>query len=300
MRFDYPLLEAVAAVIREGSFDSAARSLNITQSAVSQRIRLLEERMGAILVKRGRPCVPTELGMKLYRHTELVQLLEHELETKLVALTSGNRDHAAVLRIAVNADSVAIWFTEAMRRASDKLNVLFDIIPDDQEHTAQRLRDGEALAAVTTEATPIQGCRRVPLGQMEYVAVATPKFHERYFPGGVSLESIADAPIIFFDRKDTLQDQWMQLAFGRAVPLKCHFVPSFDGYLSACLRGCGFGLIPRPTVDMHIAAGSFVELTPGQSVPVSLHWQSGARDSEMMRDLSSIVCEVARKYLREP
>ncbi|WP_176328162.1 LysR family transcriptional regulator, partial [Burkholderia vietnamiensis] len=56
---DYPLLEALAAVIRHGSFERAARDLNVSPSAVSQRVKLLEERVGSVLVKRGQPCVAT-------------------------------------------------------------------------------------------------------------------------------------------------------------------------------------------------------------------------------------------------
>ena len=43
---DYASLSAVAAVVREGSFERAARALNVTTSAVSQRIKHLEERLG--------------------------------------------------------------------------------------------------------------------------------------------------------------------------------------------------------------------------------------------------------------
>ena len=39
--FDYALLEALAAVVQHGSFERAARALNITSSAVSQRVKLL-------------------------------------------------------------------------------------------------------------------------------------------------------------------------------------------------------------------------------------------------------------------
>lgn len=37
-RFDYDLLTILAAVIREGSFEAAAKSMKVTQSAVSQRM----------------------------------------------------------------------------------------------------------------------------------------------------------------------------------------------------------------------------------------------------------------------
>ncbi len=52
---DYAALSALAAVVREGSFERAARALHVTPSAISQRIRLLEERVGCALVIRDQP-----------------------------------------------------------------------------------------------------------------------------------------------------------------------------------------------------------------------------------------------------
>ena len=57
---DYAGLEALAAVVREGSFERAARKLHVTSSAVSQRVKQLEERVGQVLVHRGTPCTGTE------------------------------------------------------------------------------------------------------------------------------------------------------------------------------------------------------------------------------------------------
>ncbi|MGF1552687.1 MAG: LysR family transcriptional regulator ArgP [Paracoccaceae bacterium] len=298
MRFDYPLLEALAAVVREGTFEAAARTLNITQSAVSQRVKLLEEKTGAVLIRRGRPCVPTEQGMKLYRHIDQVQLLEHELEKAVLGLDESRRSLPVSIRMAVNADSLAIWFAEVVARAGQKLRISFDIVPDDQEHTASRLRSGEALAAVTAEAEPVQGCRRISLGSMEYVAVASPRFVQARLPDGIDFEAVLAAPVVFFDRKDMLQEQWLLAAFGRTGVMRCHYVPSFQGYLSACLLGCGWGLVPRPTVDDYLRAGTLVDLTPGFAVPVALYWQASVRESEVMRDLAAIVVDVAKKYLR--
>ena len=47
---DYALIDAVAAVLREGSFERAARALGVTPSAVSQPVKLIEERMGTALL----------------------------------------------------------------------------------------------------------------------------------------------------------------------------------------------------------------------------------------------------------
>lgn len=297
MHFEYPLLEALAAVIREGTFEAAARSLNITQSAVSQRVKLLEQRTGAVLVVRGRPCVATEYGQRLCRHVDQVQLLEHDLRKNLAFIQDAGPDAPAVIRVAVNRDSLATWFPEVVELASARLNLHFDVVPDDQEHTAERLQKGEALAAITTEPEPLQGCRRVPLGAIEYLAIAAPSLIETHFPDGPSAETISRVPCLVFDRKDMLPQQWIINAFGSAAPLIGHRIPSFQGYMACCLNGAGWGMNPRNSVEAHLASGRLAELVPGASVILPLFWQATSPDSEVMKTLTSIVVEVARKHL---
>lgn len=297
MQYEYPLLEALAAVVREGSFEAAARSLNISQSAVSQRVKLLEERTGVVLVVRGRPCVPTEYGQKLCRHLDQVHLLEHDLRKNLSKIDDTSSDQPATIRVAVNSDSLATWFPELIQLAGAKLNLAFDIIPDDQEHTAERLQSGEALAAITTQSIPLPGCRRVPLGSMEYVGAATPAFMAKHLPNGPSLEALTNAPHLVFDRKDMLVHQWIINAFGTPARLRGHMVPSFSGYLACCLNGTGWGVVPRGSVEAAFEDGSLIQLMPGASVSVPLYWQSTTPDSEIMKALSSTVAQVARKHL---
>lgn len=78
---DYLSLAAVAAVAREGSFEKAALRLGVTPSAVSQRIKGLEDRLGAILLVRGSPCRPTEIGARLCAHVEQVRCLKARSST---------------------------------------------------------------------------------------------------------------------------------------------------------------------------------------------------------------------------
>lgn len=297
MHFEYPLLEALAAVVRDGTFEAAARSLNISQSAVSQRVKLLEERTGAILVVRGRPCVPTEYGQQLCRHLDQVQLLEQDLSRTLASVESATPDSRAIIRVAVNRDSLATWFPEVVRTAGDTLNLHFEIIPDDQEHTAERLRTGEAMAAVTSDADPVPGCRQFPLGAIEYLAVASPEFVSRSFASGLGVEALSFATYLVFDRKDTLPLQWVMNAFGRPARLTGHWVPSYSGYLACCRNGAGWGMMPRFAVELALAEGSLVELVPGTAVIVPLYWQSSTPNSEIMRSLSAAVAEVAQRHL---
>src|SRR5512146_80134 len=192
---DESLLAAIAAVAREGSFERAARILHITPSAVSQRVKLLEERIGAALIVRGQPCVPTELGARLCRHAELVSVLEAELRRDLPMLPQDRADDLhANLRIAVNADSLGTWFVDAMKEFGRSNTTLLSLTLDDEEHTAEWLRRGHVLAAVTSLRAPVPGCRSRRLGALRYVATASPEFVRRWFSAGVTADSLSRAP----------------------------------------------------------------------------------------------------------
>src|SRR5690606_25438242 len=108
--FDPAQLAALAAIHRLGTFESAAAELNVTPSAVSQRIKALEEAAGTLLLTRGQPCTATQAGLRLVRHHDEIALLTRQLAEDLPGLAPG----PATLRIAVNADSLATWVIPAL------------------------------------------------------------------------------------------------------------------------------------------------------------------------------------------
>ena len=296
MDLDYDSLKVLAAVIRTGSFETAAKSLNVTQSAISQRIKQLEDKVGSVLVIRGRPCVASEDGLLLCQHIEQVTLMRHELAEKL---NGGLGKTKGKVRIAVNNDSLATWFPEVVKLAADELNLLLEVVPDDQEFTEDRLRSGDALAIVTSSETQIPGCKIFSLGEMEYLAVATPFFAEEHFKGGASLKTISQAPSLRFDLKDSLPVQWLELAFGDTVELQSHYIPSYEGHLVCCRRAIGWAMMPFEAVAASIASGDLVELVPGIRVKTPLFWHTRSKSSDALQRLSEVVLRVARQTLNQ-
>lgn len=296
---DPALVAAVAAVVREGSFERAARALSVTPSAVSQRVKLLEERLGTVLVVRGAPCTPTETGARLCRHAELTSLLEAELRRDLPALASEELPDAGrpTLRVAVNADSLGTWFIAAMAAFADRADALLDVAIDDQDHTAEWLRRGRVLAAVTSLAAPVPGCRSRRLGALRYVAAASPAFVRRWFAHGVTPEALARAPSLLFNRKDRLQEQWVRRQLRRDVDLPSHWLPSTQAFIDAALAGVGWGLNPLSLVQPHLKAGRLVELVADRPLDVPLYWQSARLPVPMLAQLTDAVTQAAADAL---
>jgi len=293
---DYSALSALAAVIREGSFERAALALHVTPSAVSQRIRLLEERVGCALVVRDQPCRATETGRRLCRHVDRVRLLEQELHGALPALAPEGIARVA-LPIAVNADSLATWFAPAIAAFAADAPVLVELAVDDQDHTTEWLRSGSVLAAVTGTARPAAGCNSRPLGAMRYLAAASPSFVARHFAGGVGAGSLVQAPSLVFNTKDELQARWVRRLCHRHVELPRHTLPSPQAFVTAAVAGMGWGLHPQALIASHLQDGSLVELLPDTPLEVPLYWQHARAASTLLDGLSREVLAAARRAL---
>jgi LysR family transcriptional regulator (chromosome initiation inhibitor) len=298
---DHHLIQAVAAVVREGTFEAAARALKVTPSAISQRVKLIEERIGSVLVVRGQPCTATEIGARLCRHAELMGALEAELHRELPELAqAGTAPGPATLRVAVNADSLGTWFVDAMARFGQEDSTLLELSVDNEDHTADWLRRGRVLGAVTSIASPVQGCRSRRLGALRYLATASPAFVKRFFADGVDAEALARTPSLQFDARDDLQAKWVRRLLRRDVQLLAHRVPSTQPSVDAAIAGVGWGMTPEPLVREQVRAGRLVELVPGLVIDVPLYWQSARLPVPALERLGHAVAATAAEVLVQP
>ena len=291
--FEPAQLAALAAVHRRGSFDLAATELHVTPSAISQRIKTLEEIAGILLIRRGQPCHATTAGLRLIRHHDEVLLLERLLATDLPRLAP----RAASLRIAVNADSLATWIIPALAAVD---GFLFDLVIDDQDTSQDWLKRGEVVAAITSHPGPLQGCDTIALGALRYRATASPAYMARWMPDGASARALAVAPALTFSDKDKLQEQWVarqSSSILRRAAFPSHRLASSTGFVDACLAGLGWGMNPDLLVRDHLAAGRLVELIPNSALDVALHWQFSRLTALAIAPLTRAIAASAAKVL---
>ncbi len=287
MNLDGRQLAAFAAVIEHGSFDAAAARLHVTPSAISQRIKALEQRVGQVLVRREKPTTATPAGLPLLRLAAQTALLESEA---LAEMGGGSAERTRIA-VAVNADSMATWFTAVF---GELPGVLFDLRIEDQDHSARLLREGEVMGAVTTERTPVPGCRVQTLGVMRYVAVAAPDYIDRYLRDGFTADAVAAAPSLAWNRDDALQDLLLRRVFRRNIVRPVHYVPTAEGFGSAVRAGLGWGMFPDSLAAPHEADGSFVRITDVH-LDVPLYWQCWKLDSPMVQTITDVVRSAASR-----
>lgn len=290
-------LAAFAAVIDEGSFEAAARRLHLTPSAISQRIKALEGKLGQVLIQRSRPLQPTPAGQVLYRFAGQLDLLESEAFSAIGAGTLGT-GITFRLPIAVNVYSLATWFLPVLASLDSALVATFDIRHERLEHTTELLRSGAVMAALTTDARAVQGCSVEPLGAMRYLAVASPGFVRRYLPSGPTPEAMATAPVLVSDRGDPMRERFVRMLTGRQVATPVTFLPTSWGFVEAALVGLAWAIVPEDMARSALAEGNLVELAAGVQVDVPLHWQRWRLTSTVLDALTAAVRAAAAVKLR--
>jgi LysR family transcriptional regulator (chromosome initiation inhibitor) len=296
---DLPLdqVRTLLAVVDEGTFDAAAAALHVTPSAVSQRVKALEQRTGRVLLLRTKPVRPTDSGAVLVRLARQMARLERDAHAELGLSGAGEPTRVSV---AVNADSLATWFLGALTRVPPETRLCFELRREDEAHTAALLREGTVMAAVTSSPDPVPGCSVRRLGRMRYLPVANPEFAARHLTGPLR-DALPEAPVVVFDRRDDFQDGFVRrLTRGRTeASRRRHFVPTSEGFVEAVAAGLGWGMVPEVQAGPLLRSGRLTVFAPGREVGLPLYWQQWKLDSPALAAVADAVAAAAAEALRD-
>lgn len=267
---DYKLLHALSVVVDEQNFDKAASVLAITQSAVSQRIKSLEQIIGQPVLIRAQPIVATAIGKKLLAHYQQVKLLEQDI---IPDISGNNKNETITANIASNADSLATWLIAAIGDVCHEYNVAVNFRLADENRTINYLKDGEVFGAISTHAQALPGCTLEKLGHMHYLLVAAPNFVAHYFPDGINEQALARAPAVAYDQKDDMHIKYIEEMFalkGGSYP--CHTVRSSEAFVGFAKQGLAYCLIPKLQIQAELSSGQLIDLMPENPIVRTLYW----------------------------
>ena len=293
MRVDPRRSSAFSAAVDTGSLELAAGQLGISPSAVSQRISALEQEFGTPLLVRSRPCRPTVPGMRLLQYLRRSTLLESEF-----LLEMGVDAGPARVALAVNNDTLATWLLPVLGPILAAEELLAEFVLDNQGHTFALLEEGRVVACVSGKEQPMHGCTATPLGVMRYRMVASTGFARQWFPDGLNREAARRAPVVVFDRKDSLQSAFLLEHFGLPEgSYPCHYVPASDPYVGAIRLGFGYGMLPLEQCQAMLDNGSMVDLAPGLYIDVPLYWHAWRIQPQRVERMGAALLRAAHEVL---
>lgn len=295
INLDYKLLSAFSAVIEQQSFELAANKMFISQPAISQRIKTLEENLGQPVLIRSHPITMTPVGEKLLSHYKMVHQLESDLMPNILANAPGK---PIKISLAVNADSIATWFLDAISPILKNHLVELNLLIASGTDTTDKLRSGEAIAGLTNVSTPLPGYKTEKLGTMNYILVASKEFQCRYFSKGVTKTSLKMAPSITYDHKDNMHDKFISKHFDvKANEYYSHRVSSSEAFVDLTKRGLAYCLIPELQIKDELESGELINIYPQAPLIEPLYWHSWVMVKGINKKISQEIVHYGQSIL---
>jgi DNA-binding transcriptional LysR family regulator len=261
---DFKNLETFIWVVTLGSFRGAAKKLNTTQPAISQRIALLESELGVQLLQRARRKVlPTSEGREMLLYAEKLVGLRSEM----IAAIAQPSATLGLLRLGVSETIVHTFLSRLIKSVNSVYpNLSIEIEVDISRNLRSRLLAQEIDLALLLGPLAEPDIENLVLCDYPNGFVASPALKLAKAP--LSLHDLAHHPIITFGRR-TQPYQTIKSLFNRPdVPTtKIHGSASLATIVHMALEGIGIAVIPTAIVKKELARRKLQLLNTNFRVP---------------------------------
>ena len=279
---DTRFLESFIHVVELGSVAEAARRLNLTPAAVSQRIRALEAELGtSLLARAGRIVRPTEAGTAVYQRSSSVLRSLRELKAAaMLEVVAGE------LRLgAVSTAMTGILPKLLARVTRHHPELAFFVAPGTSQDVYQRVLDGDLDAAIVVQppfAVPKE-CDWLTLREEPLVLIA---------PGNVDIGDphrlLSTEPFIRYDRNHwggRLAQRYLRHC--RIVPNDRFELDALEAIAVMVDRGLGISLVPNwaPPWPEGLSLAKWQIVDPAFTRRVGLIWQRYSPKLRLIRPL---------------
>ena len=261
-----PLLSTFEAVARLGTAHSAAHELHVTQTAITQRIKALEQGLSMTLFLRSRRGMAlTDEGKALLQYCSGAK----ELEGQFLSLVQGNERKEVSLRILGPTSAISTRIAENVEPLYSRYPFLrLHLLSDDFANRIEIIRRGEAdLAVVPPDQVPNEMSSKL-LKPDRYLLVGSSKWKGRKLSDILETERIID-----FYESDLTTSTYLK-AFGLGSKRERLFINENEALIRMFVGGIGFGTLTESVAAPYLESGKLVTLNRGQSVedPLALVW----------------------------
>ena len=296
--FDYPYLETLRAVEKEGTYERAAQALGITRSAISQKISLLEDRWRTTATTR-KPVSLTKHGCRLCRHLDQVQLLEMKLMLSAGHLFDTSEIEPHAIKLLFDTDLLPTGFLDNLLLYVENQNDFeFEITRTAKDAIQMQTNPDSVLAAISSNWAQSANFHVHELGHQTFVAVAHPEFVAGHFASGFKPAAFRSAPCLTYGGTSDHSEQFLAQVFGFHIDTKSCRLHSNSGVLKACLKQKGWAVLPMVNISDSLKKGDLVELFPGRQFTVDLYFYLSRFIVDVLPEVATTVLQAANQNLQ--
>ena len=282
-------LAAFYWICQLGGFSAAANRLNTTQSAISMRIRELEDQLGVQLLDReARLTRPTLKGRELLEYVSKILGLIDEITYKI-----GDPNVLSVnLTLGVTELVAITWLSDLLHAINSSYpGVRIELDVDLTSNQLRKLQAGEIDIAVVPGPVDMAGVEQISVGSIDFRWLASPKLG---VPDRVLRPSELTAwPILTSVRSSNLYGV-MSHVLGSGIHSRSATVCNTIGVMgSLAIAGLGIGFLPRNHYAAQIETGQLQLLAVESAIPPMRYY--AIYEQRRSAPLLSRICELARK-----
>ncbi|MCU1258995.1 MAG: cmpR 2 [Bryobacterales bacterium] len=275
---DLRQLEMFRAVVENSSFTVAGERLHVAQSAISRKVRLLEEELGEKLFKRANKRIfLTPAGETMMRYTNRVF---QELHNAVVEISDAAGMKRGMLRIGSGMTACMYLLPPVIEELQKRFpHIDIQVITGTAEKLISQIRNSQIDVGVLTLPIGSQDLEVTPFTKEEMVLVASPRNRRLAKRRTVRAAELANFPMIFFSRGTStrsLVDQYFErLGIAPEIAMESENVATIKPLVRINL---GVSLLPLPCVIAEARRGE-------------LHYMR-IRDERIVREIG-LVCHKA-------
>lgn len=247
-------------VARARSFSRAAAALYVTQPAVSQNIRALEERLGVkLFLRNARGVTLTEEGERLYRDVSGAMSRIEEAEARFLQLQTLN---VGTLRIGASDTICKYVLLPFLKNFHETYpGVSIKVTNRTSSETVRLLREGQVDVGFVNSPTPVEdGMSCEPILSVQDGFVCTPAL-ARTLPKTLRYEDLAELPLLMLERLSSTRRYWDRLFEQRGITLRPQIeLGSLDLLLEFASIGLGISAVSLPAAKEFLEQGKLTVL----------------------------------------
>jgi DNA-binding transcriptional LysR family regulator len=253
------LVRIFAAVVETGSYSNAARSLYISQPAVSKSVRELERQLHVSLLDRTRKgIVLTEAGQIVWHHAQQILVAERSTEVALEQLREGERGHLAIGA----SPTIGIYLLPpilgAFHRRFPSIDLFLDI--GTTYEIVERLINKPLDVAFVEGTVTNDAIEVTPWRDDELVLIASP-LSEIVAHGMPSLERVLEEPFIMRESEARTRNYIESALAERGISLRVGMeVANTEAIKQMVSAGLGLAIVSIATIQSELDAGRLLQI----------------------------------------